>query len=320
MIDDDEVAVAGERAGEGDGAVVHRVHRRSLPAWRSGCRSEAGCRPLAVPALKRVITRPVTGQSRSPRKGRMGSGAASDSARGAPELMAPSVCCNRCCALTSSPASWAVRSRRASIWAISRSRAAAARCAAVLRPRASPAAAPSPRGALPARRGHFPSRRDSGVLRGALTIERRQRGHHAVRAPEFLQVRHVQSMRTYPRCPACRAPPSAPRAPAARPYPGFERIDLVAEVAQLLRHLLGVRLGLFHFLVLEVALHLEAPEVRQERPLLRGQRVRFALQRLQPIVGAPPALRCARGQTTRRERADRNREGTDGRDARSQRS
>ena len=94
VIDDDEVAVAGERPGVGDGAVVHRAHRRAFlrGELHAVCAGALDTRGLRRP--NGVSMRPATGQSRSPRNGRIGSAEPSAAARGAPALIAPSVCCS----------------------------------------------------------------------------------------------------------------------------------------------------------------------------------------------------------------------------------
>ncbi|MCM3882004.1 MAG: hypothetical protein ND807_18005 [Vicinamibacterales bacterium] len=64
----------------------------------------------------------------------------------------------------------------------------------------------------------------------------------------------------------------------------FDRVDLIARVAEIPGNLIRVRIQLLQLLGLEIALDFEAPQVGQQRAFLRGQLSRLSLQRLQALA------------------------------------
>ena len=106
VIDDDEAAEAGENVGIRHGPVVDGVDGSAFGGGDVDASMPRRGRLRRCP--EPLSEAPATGQSRSPRKGPIGSTAFADLAAPYPV----SADCSFCCALSSSPASSAFKSRR----------------------------------------------------------------------------------------------------------------------------------------------------------------------------------------------------------------
>ena len=112
-------------------------------------------------------------------------------------------------------------------------------------------------------------------------------GHHAVRAAELLRVGHVKQQAHVAGAAELVELHHArfehrPRGGGL----GFERVDLIGGVAELEPDFLRVGFNLFELLVAQVAFDFEAPQIDEQGALLRRQGVGLALQRDEPLARA----------------------------------